>query len=107
MQNRFSINTAAGCHPVGPCPVFAVSVIVISVSVTVSRPRKQHEVEAVGSIPLGLVQRRPLLHQVLQVLGVHLQPPHHVVHVALVVLVVYFTIKDVKKIHVFVDGPLF
>ena len=59
--------------------------------VPVNRPRQQHEVEAVGPVPLSLVQNRPLLHQVLQVSGVHLQPSDHVIHVALVVLVVDFT----------------
>lgn len=57
----------------------------------VNRPREQHGVEAVGSVTLGFVERCSLLHQVLQVSGVHLQPSDHVVHVALVVLVMDFT----------------
>lgn len=55
------------------------------------RPRKQHEVEAVCSVPLSFVERRSLLHQALQVSGIHLQPSNHVVHVALIVLVVNIT----------------
>lgn len=57
----------------------------------VNRPWEQHKVETVGSVPLSFVESRSLLHQVLQVSGVHLQPSDHVVHVALVVLVVDFT----------------
>lgn len=57
---------------------------------TWSRPRKEHEVQAVGSVPLRFVQGRSLLHQVLQVPGVHLQPSDHVVQVAFIVLVVNF-----------------
>lgn len=54
---------------------------------SVNRPRKQHEVEAVCPVPLSFVEGRPLLHQVLQISGIHLQPSDHVIHVALVVLV--------------------
>lgn len=54
-------------------------------------PGKQHVVEAVRSVPLRLVEGRSLLHQVLQVPGVHLQSSYHVVHVALVVPVMNFT----------------
>lgn len=57
----------------------------------VNRPRQKHGVEAVRPVPLRLVEGRSLLHQVLQVSGVHLQPPDHVIHVALVVLVMNFT----------------
>lgn len=56
-----------------------------------NKPRKEHEVEAVGSVPLSFVESRPLLHQVLQVSGVHLQPSDHVIHVAFIVLVMNFT----------------
>lgn len=58
---------------------------------SVNRPRKQHEVEAVGPVPLSFVKSRSLLHQVLQVSGIHLQPSDHVIHVALIVLVMNFT----------------
>ena len=57
----------------------------------VNRPRQQHEVEVVGPVPLSFVEDRSLLHQVLQVSGIHLQPPDHVIHVALIVLVMDFT----------------
>lgn len=60
-----------------------------------NRPRQEHEVEAVGSVPLSFVESRSLLHQVLQVSGVHLQPSDHVIHVAFIVLVMNFT--DGKK----------
>lgn len=60
------------------------------INVSMNRPRKQLEVEQVSPIPLGLVEDGSLLHQVLQVPGVHLQPSDHVVHVALVLLVVNF-----------------
>ena len=54
-------------------------------------PREQHVVQAVGPVPLCLVEGGPLLHQELQVLGVHLQPADQVVHVAVVVLAVKVT----------------
>lgn len=62
-----------------------------------NKPRKQHEVEAVGSIPLSFVKRCPLLHQVLQVPGITLQSSDHVVHVALIVLVMDFTEEQEMK----------
>ena len=49
---------------------------------------QEQEVEPVSPVPLSLVQRGSLLHQVLQVPGVHLQPTDQVVHVALISLVV-------------------
>ena len=61
------------------------------VPLSANRPREQHEVEAVGPVPLCFVESRSLLHQVLQVSGIHLQPSDHVIHVALIVLVVDFT----------------
>lgn len=63
----------------------------------INRPRQQHEVEEVSSVPLSFVKHCSLLHQVLQVSGVHLQPSDHVVHVALIVLVVNFTKRQEKK----------
>lgn len=63
----------------------------VSVEKCEDRPREQHEVEAVCPVPLSFVEGRSLLHQVLQVSGIHLQPPDHVVHVALVVLVMNVT----------------
>ena len=63
----------------------------VSVETCGDGPREQHEVEAVRPVPLSFVEGRSLLHQVLQVSGIHLQPSDHVVHVALVVLVMNFT----------------
>lgn len=65
-----------------------VGVVEVLGGAGVTGPWQQHEVQVVSSVPLSLVEHRPLLHQVLQVPGIHLQPSDHVVHVALVVLVV-------------------
>lgn len=56
-----------------------------------NRPREQHEVEAVCPVPLRFVKGRSLFHQVFQVSGIHLQPSDHIIHVALIFLVMYFT----------------
>lgn len=64
---------------------------------TVNWPRQQHEVEVVGPVPLSFVEDRSLLHQVLQVSGIHLQPSDHVIHVALIFLVMNFTRRQWKE----------
>lgn len=66
-------------------------------NVSKNRPRKQLKVEAVSPIPLCFVKDSSLLHQVLQVSGVHLQPSDHVVHVALVLLIVNFTAQTIPQ----------
>lgn len=68
-----------------------------SAPLSVNRPRKKHEVEAVGAVPLSFIESRSLFHQVLQVSGIHLQPSDHVIHVALIVLVMDFTGGERKE----------
>lgn len=60
-------------------------------SLSVNKPRQQHKVKIVSSIPLSFVEGRSLFHQVLQVSGIHLQPSDHVIQVALIFLIMDFT----------------
>lgn len=62
-------------------------------------PGKKHKVESICSVPLSLVQRRSLLHQVLQRPGIHLQAADQVVHVRLTGLVVQVTVWEKKEKH--------
>lgn len=84
-------------HTVLPDLCSPVCIKIWCAPLSVNRPRKQHEVEAVCPVPLGFVEDRSLLHQVLQVSGIHLQPSDHVVHVALIVLVMNFTKEEGRK----------
>lgn len=64
---------------------------------SVFRPWQKHEVQAVRSVSLSLVQSCAFLNQTLQVTGIHLQPADQVLHVALMFLVVQAIPNQIKK----------
>lgn len=63
----------------------------------VFRPWQKHEVQAVRSVSLSLVQSCAFLNQPLQVTGIHLQPADQVLHVALMFLVVQTIQNQTRK----------
>lgn len=63
----------------------------------VFRPWQKHEVQAVRSVSLSLVQSCAFLNQPLQVTGIHLQPADQVLHVTLMFLVVQTIQNQIRK----------
>ncbi len=64
---------------------------------SVFRPWQKHEVQAVRSVSLSLVQSCAFLNQTLQVTGIHLQPADQVLHVALMFLVVQTIPNQIRR----------
>ncbi len=77
--------------------IYCASCYIVIRLCSVFRPWQKHEVQAVRSVSLSLVQSCAFLNQTLQVTGIHLQPADQVLHVALMFLVVQTIPNQIRR----------